>query len=99
MITNSSALPITGFLYGNLVHEIQYAAITVGRMLCEGRKRVASDSLMDSCSKMKLDGITTSGNYVLNNNSVSFCDMSKLMSDPLLQKHIGNLHYHDNDVL
>ena len=51
--------------------------------------------LMDSCANLKTNGMVASGNYILNDQSVVFCEMSKQISDSSLQQHIGNLHYND----
>merc|ERR1711962_733870 len=81
-ITNVTALPIKGFLYGEMRYESQYAAIQIGRMTCKGMKHIEPDHLMDSCSNLKVNGVTTSADYVLNDNSVAFCNMSEAISDP-----------------
>ena len=53
--------------------------------------------LMDSCANLKTTGVTQSGHYVLNDQSVAFCEMSKRIADPDIQRHIGKLWY--NDIL
>jgi len=98
LITNMTALPIKGFIYGEMAFPSQYAAIQVGRMICNGMKHIEAAHLMDSCSNLKTNGVTKSANYVLNNDEVAFCDMSAPISDPSIQKHIGNLHYTDDDI-
>merc|ERR1712126_24490 len=44
---------------------------------------------------MKRSGVTTSGNYILNNHDVAFCDMSKTINDPNIQKTVGELPFKD----
>merc|ERR1712136_267426 len=75
-----------------------YAAVTIGRMVCKGKKSIEPAHLMDSCSNLKMNGNTASGNYVLNNEEVAFCDMTRLASDPSIETHVGNIHYIDNDI-
>merc|ERR1712062_569246 len=38
-------------------------------------------------------GISASGNYILNDQTVAFCDMSKQISDPDIQRLVGRLSY------
>ena len=81
-----------------MLFESQFASVTIGRMICKGKKQIAPQDLMESCSNMKLDGMTSSGNFILNDESVVFCDFSKQVSDSALQQHLGDLHYTDNDI-
>ena len=99
IITNSSALPITGFRYGELKYEAQIAQITIGRMKCQGQKQIEPDKLMDSCANLWINGNTETGNYILNDQTVAFCEMSKQITDPDIQHHIGSLRYQDNNVM
>ena len=85
-ITNSSALPIRGFKYGEMKYESQIAQITISRMKCRGEKRIEPNKLMDSCENMKVNGNAVSGNYVLNDQSIVFCEMSKHITDPDIEK-------------
>jgi len=94
-LTDASALPVTGFLYGEMPYPSQFAAITIGRLQCEGAKDILPEDIMDSCANLKTFGVSQSGNYVLNDNKVSFCDMSKAASDQDIQRHIGSLTYTD----
>ena len=95
-ITNSTALPVTGFKYGNMEFSSQHASIEISRMKCKGTRKIEPEHLMDSCSNLKAAG-AMSGNYVLNDGTVSFCDMTRQIYDPTIQRHIGKLRY--NDVL
>ena len=81
-----------------MLYESQFASVTIGRMSCRGKKQIEPQNLMDSCSNHKLDGMTSSGNFILNDESVAFCDFSKQVFDSTLQQHVGNLHYTDNDI-
>ena len=80
-----TALPITGFVYGEMKYQSQFAAIEISRMICKGQKKIEPNELMDSCSNLKTSGVTASGSYVLNDKSVAFCDMTKRVSDPEIQ--------------
>ena len=99
IITNSSALPITGFRYGEMKYELQVAQITIGRMQCQSQKKIEPNHLMDSCANMKINGNTETGNYILNDQSVVFCEMSKYISDPDIERHIGSLRYQESNVM
>merc|ERR1712136_104652 len=81
-IDNSTALPITGFHYGNLQFESQFASIEVGKLVCMGQKEVESDEIFDSCRNMKISGESRSGNYVLNSGQFKFCNFEKDLDDP-----------------
>merc|ERR1712198_788883 len=60
---------------------------------CKGSKYIAPDSIMDSCSNMKIAGLTTSRNYVLNDGTLAYCQMDKAISDPNIQKYLGMVSY------
>jgi len=60
---------------------------------CKGSKYIAPDSIMDSCSNMKISGLTTSTNYVLNNGRLAYCQMDKEINDPNIQKNLGIIPY------
>jgi len=94
-ITNSSALPIMGFAYGEVAYDSQIAQVQIGRLKCRGSKSIQPSEINDSCSNMKRSGVTTSGNYILNNHDVAFCDMSKTINDPNIQKTVGELPFKD----
>jgi len=96
-LTDMSALPVTGFLYGEMPYPSQFAAITIGRLRCQGMKDIQPEHIMDSCANLKTFGVSQSGNYVLNDESIAFCDMSRGITDEEIQHHIGGLTY--NDVL
>ena len=85
-ITNMTALPITGFHYGNLEYDSQIAIITVGRLKCRGKKDIKPEEIFNSCRSMKIDGESRSGNYVMNNGKVSFCDMNNGLEDDAIQQ-------------
>jgi len=94
-LTDVSALPVTGFIYGEMVYPSQFAAVTIGRLRCGGKMDIQPEHIMDSCSNLKTYGVSQSGNYVLNNDSIAFCDMSKSINDEEIQRHIGDLAYND----
>jgi len=98
VITNVDALPITGFRYGDLKYQTQFASVHIGKLLCEGKKTVKPENLMDSCVNLKLDGVTQSGNFILNDQSVSYCEMTKKITDPDIQRHVGRIQYREEDV-
>ena len=95
LITNMSALPITGFEYGKFQFSSQYAAIFIGNLKCSGSKRIVPNRVYDSCKNMKQDGIENSGNYVLNDGSIIFCNMEKRLWDAGLQTNLGKLVFKD----
>lgn len=94
-ITNSTSLPILGFKYGDMKYQSQFAAITIGRLKCKGQKHIEPDKVMDSCANLKTNGVTQSGHYILNDQSVAFCEMSRQINDPAIEQHVGRLHYND----
>jgi len=96
IITDSSALPILGFKYGLMLYPAQIATINIGRFACMGKKTIDPDDVADSCATLKTYGITESGNYILNNHKVVFCDMNKLIDDNEIERFIGDLVYEDD---
>jgi len=94
-ITDVLALPITGFVYGDLVYDSQIAQIEIGRLKCRGQKKMEPKKITESCSNLKRGGVAQSGNYVMSDGSVAFCDMSKSMDDEDIQQFIGDLRYKD----
>jgi len=96
VITDSSALPILGFKYGLMLYPAQIATINIGRFACMGKKSIDADDVADSCSSLKTYGITESGNYILNNRNVVFCNMEKLIDDSEIESHVGKLWYSDD---
>ena len=95
VITNSSALPILGFKYGLMLYSAQIATIQIGRFVCTGKKRIEPEHVADSCSNLKTHGISDSGNYILNDQKIVFCDMDKVVDDDDIQRHVGKLAYDD----
>merc|ERR1712136_215261 len=91
VITDSSALPILGFKYGLMLYPAQIATINIGRFMCMGKKAINPDDVADSCATLKTYGITESGNYILNNQNVVFCNMDKLIDDSDIQTQVGKL--------
>jgi len=96
VITASSALPILGFRYGLMLYPAQIATINIGRFMCMGKKAINPDDVADSCATLKTYGITESGNYILNNQNVVFCNMDKLIDDSDIQTQVGKLWYVDD---
>jgi len=94
-VTDVSALPIYGFVYGDLVYESQIAQIEIGRLKCRGQKQMEPKEITESCSNLKRGGVSQSGNYVLSDGNVAFCDMTKSMSDGGIQSILGKLSYKD----
>jgi len=94
-ITDVAALPITGFVYGDLVYESQIAQIEIGRLKCRGQKQMEPKEITENCSNLKRGGVDQSGNYVMSDGNVAFCDMSKSMNDEKIQSTIGEIHYKD----
>ena len=95
LITNMSALPITGFKYGRLQIPSQSAFISIGNLKCSGRKELQLKMVSSSCQNMKRHGMIHSGNYIMNDGSVVFCDMAKHILDPQIQNHVGKLLFKD----
>ena len=95
VITNMSALPITGFEYGKFQFSSQYAAISIGNLKCSGSRSVSPNEIYDSCKNLKRHGIESSGNYILNDGSVTFCNMEKAVWDDAIQTKLGNLMFKD----
>ena len=95
IITNMSALPITGFEYGKFQFSSQYAAITIGSLKCTGSRNIVPERIYDSCENLKRIGIEKSGNYLLNDGSVSFCNMEKNIWDTGIQTKLGSLLFKD----
>jgi len=95
LITDMSALPITAFVYGDLIYESQIAQIEIGRLKCQGQKQMQPKEISDNCSNLKRGGVSQSGNYVMSDGNVAFCDMSKSMNDENIQSTIGEIHYKD----
>ena len=95
VITNMSALPITGFEYGNFQFSSQYSAIHIGKLKCSGSRKISPRQIYDSCKDLKRHGIEYSGNYILNDGSVSFCNMEKSLWDNGLQTKLGTLLFKD----
>jgi len=98
-ITDVSALPITGFVYGKMEYPSQFAAISIGRLQCQGMKKIETKDVTATCANMKISGGYQSGNYILQDSSVAFCNMDMDLEDENIQTHIGGLSYNDNDVL
>ena len=93
-ITDMSALPITGFNYGDLLeYPDQQAAITIGRLKCEGKKPLLPEEINTSCKNLKINGETRSRNYALNDGLLAFCDMEKRITDAAIQKTIGHFQF------
>ena len=80
-------------------YQSQIAQVTIGRMKCQGQKKIEPNHLMDSCASMKINGNTETGNYILNDQTVVFCEMSKYISDPDIERHIGSLRYQESNVM
>ena len=95
IITNMSALPITGFKYGQFQFEGQSAAITIGQLKCSGEKTIPLSRIYSSCQSLKRYGNMVTGKYIINNGSLVFCDMERNIWDPQLQIHIGHLQFKD----
>jgi len=95
VITDSSALPILGFKYGLMLYPAQIATINIGRFKCMGQKTIRPDEVADSCATLKTYGISESGNYILNNENVVFCNMDKLIDESGFQTQVGKLKYDD----
>ena len=95
VITNSSALPILGFKYGLMLYSAQKATINIGRFVCTGKKKIKPENVADSCSNLKTHGISDSGNYILNDQTIVFCDMDKIMDEDEIQRHVGKLAHDD----
>ena len=51
--------------------------------------------IYDSCENLKRIGIEKSGNYLLNDGSVSFCNMEKDIWDTGIQTKLGSLLFKD----
>ena len=85
-VRNTSILPIKGFDYGNLKYSMQTAAITIGRMKCQGKKQIDGDEVSASCKNLKLHGIKQSGYQILNNQSIAFCEMQESNN---IQRDVG----------
>ena len=68
-------------------------------MKCQGQQKIEPNHLMDSCANLKINGNSESGNYILNDQSVVFCEMSKYLTDQDIENHIGSLRYQDNNVM
>jgi len=94
-ITDMSALPILGFKYGMMEYDSQMANIRIGRLQCRGKKSIEPNLLTESCQNMKTQGIMTSGHYILNDQSIVYCNMAKPLSDSKIQTHVGHLSYSD----
>ena len=94
-ITNMSALPITGFKYGSFQFPAQSAAITIGSLKCSGGKNISQRRIYDSCKNIKWYNAGGTGNYIINNGTVVFCNMEKSTDDPKLQTIIGQLNFKD----
>ena len=90
-----SALPITGFKYGSFQFPAQSAAITVGSLKCSGRKNISQRRIYDSCKNIKWFAAGGTGNYIIDNGTVVFCNMEKSTDDPKLQTNIGQLNFKD----
>jgi len=71
----------------------QYASIQIGKLVCQGTKKIPKNETADSCSNLKKSGVVDSGNFILNDESVAFCDMEKPVDDNDIQKHVGDLTY------
>ena len=95
VIKNMSALPITGFEYGKFQFSSQSAAISIGNLKCSGSRNISPNKIYDSCKNLKRHGIESSGNYILNDGSVTFCNMEKGMWDDAIKTKLGNLLFKD----
>ena len=51
------------------------------------------EEINDSCKNLKLNGESRSRNYALNDGSLSFCDMTKRVTDGDIQKKIGDFRF------
>ena len=96
-ITNQEDLPITGFRYGEMVNASQFVAITIGRLSCEGLKRIVPTKIEDSCSYENTTGLSQTTIDMWRDQYAVFCKMFKGILGPVVQRHIGGLSY--NDVL
>lgn len=92
-IDNVTALPIMGFAYGHMKYESQMALIQIGRLVCEGTKKIPKNEVASSCSNLKRSGVVESGNFILNGAQVAYCDMDKLVDDDAIQTYVGDLSY------
>ena len=86
-----TALPITGFKYGNLEDNNQKASIQIGRLTCKGRKEMMKPQKLitsNDCSNIRSlnDSSGGSGNYTVNRTKVSLCNMEKLMNGLITEK-------------
>ena len=95
LITNMSALPITGFRYGNFQIPSQSAAILIGNLKCSGIKNIPPRQIQSSCQNLKRHGFENSGNYVMNDGSVAFCNMEKNFWDSKFETKLGDLMFKD----
>ena len=84
-----------GFTYGDMKFESQFASVTIGRLKCRGQKKLKPNEVTASCSSLKQSGVTQSGNYLMKDEKVSFCDMTKTMDDNDIEMHVGDLTYKD----
>jgi len=98
-IDNSTALPIMGFVYGSMKYDSQVAVIQIGRLVCQGSKKIPKNEIADSCSNLKRSGVVESGNFVLNDHSIALCNMEKLVDDDDIQTHVGDLYYKNSMFL
>ena len=63
---------------------------------CTWGKNISQRRIYDSCKNIKwfaAGGGT--GNYIINNGTVVFCNMEKSTDDPKLQTNIGQLNFKD----
>ena len=96
ILTDMTALPVTGFNYGDLLQfPDQYASIEIGRLKCNGKKPLLPDEINDSCKNLKLNGEYRSRNYALNDGSLAFCDMTKRVTDSEIQKKLGDFRFEE----
>ena len=95
VLTDDSALPVTAFKYGDLVYETTYATIEVGRLTCEGSNQIEPEKLHDSCKNLKINGQSQTGNFIMNDGKVSFCDFQKDINDPEIEEKIPWMRFND----
>ena len=94
-ITNTSALPIRGFVYGQFISEDLVAGINIGRLMCKGARTILPSDINDSCKNLKFNGQSKSQIYPLNGGKLSYCDMSQGINDPDLEHYVGRYETED----
>ena len=67
----------------------------IDRLECGVEKSWKGNIFTESCSTLKQMGVNETGLYLLNDQGIAYCDMSKDWNDSNIQTGVGRLRFKD----